>query len=843
VSIKIFSQPEINVSQFQKTTYQIGVTDNPPMSFLNKENQVEGLSVDLLEEIALKENFDIKWVFDDWNIVLEKTKNGEIDMLTAVGFSLDRSQYLNYSKEGVVNSWSNIFIPKFSTVESFLDLNNKQIAVLKDGLNGKNLILRCEKFELKCNIVEVDSYSQLFEKVANNEVDAAVSNNIAGAWYANKYKVINSSIIFDPNLSYVVTPKAKNSSLLEMFDKNIALWKSEPESKYYEIKTKWLTRQSTSDLSKIVIYSMIGLVIFGLFALVTALIFKYQVKKKIYDLSIRNQQFSQIINLVPHMIYVAEDNGNILLANKKASQYFGMTNEEIDRCKIDNLKSHNPIGISFLNDNNLSKDINTTQPQEVETKDYLENEYTLLLSKMPFKVSSDKHMANVTVAVDITEIKKYEQRIMHMAHYDLLTDLPNKALFKLQIKQSIEEHKVNQRTGAVLYLDLDSFKDINDSQGHMIGDLLIKSVAERFEGMMDKENTLFHFGGDEFIINLPDLDKDSKIAQELALEFGEYVLSEVSSPYIIEGRTFQITASIGIVLYPEDGKTVELLLQRADTAVNKAKQKGRNCLQLFDNRLELSVKINHKLETELRQAVEKLQFSIVYQPIVKGVENQIIGAEALLRWNHPTKGQIKPSQFIDVAEKIHLIVKIGYWVFENVCQVIRENIDAGKGEFLIAVNVSVVQLKDVNFYDNIAACIEKYKIPANHLELEITESVLMDDVDLSIKIFNRLKLLGIKISIDDFGTGYSSFDYLIKLPIDKIKIDRSFVKDLPHNSNSATIVRTVIKMAKELNVSILAEGIENQDQLDFLLKEGCDYFQGFLLHKPMEFAQILKVKA
>jgi diguanylate cyclase (GGDEF)-like protein/PAS domain S-box-containing protein len=843
VSATVLSQSNQPASLSQKTIYKIGVSDNPPISFINDKNEVDGLIFDLLNQMALKENFEIQWVYDEWNILLDKTKKGELDMLTAVGFSVERSTYFNYSKENFANSWSNIYIPKFSTIEGFLDLDKRKIAMIKDDINGKNLKVRCEKFEIDCQIIEITTYTKLFEKVSNNEVDAVVSNNIAGSWYANKYKLINSSIIFGPSLTYVATPKVHSTILLDLYDKYIRQWKTNPESIYFEIKTKWLTTQSKPNLSNEIIYSIVGLTLFGLLAFLTAMVFKYQIKKRVNELSIRNEQFSQIINLVPHMIYVAEDNGNIVLANKKASQYFGMTSEEIDRCKIDNLKPPNSKGISFLNDNNLSKNIHGAKPQETEVVDYLDNEYSLLISKMPFKITNDIQMANVTVAVDITYIKKYEQQIMHMAHYNLLTNLPNKVLFREQIQQSIKEHYINKKIGAVMHLDLDSFKDINDSQGHMIGDLLLQSVARRFESVMDGDKTLSHFGGDEFIINIPNLSEDVDAAEEMAVEFSEYILDEIAKPYTIEGRSFQITASIGVVLYPHDGKTVELLMQRADTALNKAKQKGRNCLQILDGQLELSAIINHKLETDLRLAVENAQFNIVYQPLVKGVEGDIVGAEALLRWEHPTKGQINTSQFIEMAEKIHLIVKIGYWVFEKVCQLIRKNIDAGYGEFFIAVNVSVVQLKDISFHDNIAYFIKKYKIPPNHLEIEITESVLMDDVDLAIKIFDKLKLLGIRISIDDFGTGYSSFSYLIKLPIDKIKIDMSFVTNLPLDISSATIVRTIIKMAKELNIIVLAEGVENKQQLEFLDSEGCEYFQGYLFHKPMDYAKLLELKS
>ena len=543
------AQPVKHAPQ-NKKTYSIGLSENPPISFLNKDNQETGMIVDLLNEIAKKEGFEIKWVFDEWNELLDRIKSHDLDMLTSVGFSEERTKFMDYSKEGFLNSWSSIYLPKQSSIDNFLDLDNKTIALLTGDINGINLINRCNRFEINCKFTYVNTYTKLFETIANKQLDAIVSNNIAGVWYANKYEIINTSIIFNPSLTFVTVPQDSDTYLLNTFDKYMRKWKSDPDSVYYDIKSKWLASKTGTDVSKQVIYTIFGLSILAFLAVLTAIIFKHQVKKRIRELSIRNEQFSQIINLVPHVIYVTEENGNILLANKKASQYFGMTSEEIDRCKIDNLKTNNTKGISFLNDNNLGKGIMETQLAEIETTDYLDNEYTFLLSKMPFKIAMDYPAASVTVAVDITTIKQYEQQIMQMAHYDALTDLPNKLLFTNRIKQSISQSIKSKTFGAVLFIDLDSFKDINDSQGHEIGDLLLKAVARRFEQNIKQEYVLFHFGGDEFVIELPDLDRESNTAEDLAVEFAEFILNEIALPYEFKEMVFQITASVGIVISP-----------------------------------------------------------------------------------------------------------------------------------------------------------------------------------------------------------------------------------------------------------------------------------------------------
>ena len=821
--------------------YLIGISDNPPLSFLNQEGKPAGLIVDLLNEIARQENFHIQWVFDEWNILLEKSKSGKIDMLTSVGFSEERAKYFTYSKEGFITSWTNIYLPQNSKITNFLELNGKVISVLKGDINGANLISRCKRFEIKCNIKESNTYLELFKTIINGEADALVANNIAGNWYANKHNVIDSSIIFNPSITNVVVPNSADPKLLNFYDKHLKQWKSDPNSIYYKTRSKWMLHQSTEIISIKTLLAILGLTLFGLLAFLAAMKYKKQVNRRVEQVSILNQQFSQIINLVPHMIYVTDSNGNIVIANKKASEYFGMTEAEIDRCNVHNLQAHVETVCEFLNDNELSQLVKGKELKEVETTDYLNRKYTLLMSKVPLKGMKNKQSSHVVVAVDITDIKAYEQQIIHMAQYDALTDLPNKVYFKSLLAKEINRFKKHQKQGAVLYLDMDSFKTINDSQGHLVGDMLIIEIAARLKQLIHEETDLAHFGGDEFIINFPCIDKNSRQAELKAKALGEIILESLSKPCIINEMVFQITASMGIMIYPRDGTTEQVILKRADIALNKAKHQGRNNVQLYDKQLELQVIHEHELETQLRHALKNNEFEIVYQPIIDGLKNKIVGVEALLRWNHPQKGLILPGSFIQMAEKNHFVIKLGNWVLEQACKKIHQERQEGNTTLYIAVNVSVVQLKNKDFYTNIARLIEKYKIPANHLEFEITESVLMDDIELSITIFNKLKLLGITISIDDFGTGYSSFSYLIKLPIDKIKIDQSFVSDLPHNKNSSTIVKTIISMSAELGLKVVAEGIENQPQYDFLRAKGCQYFQGYYLHKPMRYDEIIKL--
>lgn len=837
--VRVFSQDILPSSQPNLKHVSIGISNNPPVSFISKNGKYKGYVVDVLEEIAHRSGYKITWKLHSWHEIIKKVENNEIDVIGSMAFTKKRAQTMIFSKNSFFVGWSQVYLPVDSKIESFLDLDNKKIAIMKGDINGENLLKRCEKFEIRCISVEVENYNNAFLLVEKGQVDAAVANNLVSAWYSNKQKVLPSSIVFDAVKGYIAVSKDSDADFLNAFDDNMSQWKKQKGSFIYQKQSMWLRPKFKITHSNFIGYIVFGLILFSLLTFFSAVIFKRQVARRVKEISVKNEQFNQIINLVPHIIYVADEKGNILLANKKAAEYFGMTSEEIERCNIENYKNQQKAK-NFLNGNCLSKTLGSSELKEVKTIDYNDNKYTLLLSKKPFSGSKKSSKAHVIVAVNITDLKEYEKKIVSLAHYSQVTGLPNKALFKIKIEESIKAAKKQNKHGALLLIDIDAFNKVNDLHGYNIGDTLLNVLVKRFSKNLKEYKTIAHFGGDEFVIDIPQLHEEAVVAEVLAVQYAELVQAMITRQLTIEEMAFQVTACVGIVIYPRDGRTEGQLIQRLGTALNEAKNRGRNKLELFDRSLENKIKMNHYLESELKLALEENQFVVYYQPILSAHTNQVLGAEALVRWNHPVKGIIAPGEFVEVAEKIRLIVRMGDWVLEEACKRIRENIIAGRKDFFIAVNVSVLQIKNKYFLPRISKLIKKYNIPSNYIELEITESVLMEDVDLSIYIFNKIKELGVKISIDDFGTGYSSFSYLMKLPIDKIKIDQSFVKDLPEDTNSATIVRTIIKMAQELGMKVVAEGIETQEQYEFLINEGCQFFQGYHLHRPMEYNQILE---
>ncbi|BCG65765.1 MAG: hypothetical protein methR_P3621 [Methyloprofundus sp.] len=445
----------------------------------------------------------------------------------------------------------------------------------------------------------------------------------------------------------------------------------------------------------------------------------------------------------------------------------------------------------------------------------------------------------IAVFSDITEKKRAEQDIHLLAHFDALTKLPNRVLFNDRIQHAIQQATRKDHCVAVMFLDLDRFKAVNDSLGHEAGDELLVEVAADLSGCIREVDTLARVGGDEFIILLEAMDKHS-VYKDCPI-VAEKIIQQLSTEYQIKDSPVFIGVSIGIAIYPDDGKSIEMLTQRADMAMYHAKEQGRNNFQFYSDQLNSIVQTRLKLEADLRTAIEQQQFFLHYQPQYNLITQKIEGFEALVRWQHPQMGLIPPDDFISIAEETGLIIDIGKWVLATACeQLVVWQKKTGE-PLRMAINVSLKQLENENFVDCVKAVLAQTKIAAESMELEVTESIFLEEGSVSLQILTQLDQLGVQLSMDDFGTGYSNMGYLKKLPIDRIKIDRCFVTDIPHDENDAAIVCAIIDIARHFNIKVIAEGIEYQEQAEYLISKGCDEGQGYLFSKPVSAAEIDKL--
>lgn len=441
---------------------------------------------------------------------------------------------------------------------------------------------------------------------------------------------------------------------------------------------------------------------------------------------------------------------------------------------------------------------------------------------------------------DITEQKLSEERILFMANYDPLTQLPNRVNLEEKLQYNISLSERNGLNFALMFLDIDNFKDINDTLGHDTGDKLLIQLSERLQSVLRQEDTLARLGGDEFIILLP--NSSAVQAQTVA----EKLLYAIHKPLSVEHHKLTVTVSIGISLYPDDGTDKETLYKNADTAMYRSKSNGKNNYSFFTNEMQTLVQRNLALSNALHNAINNSELYLTYQPKISTIDQNLVGAEVLLRWRHPKLGEVSPAEFIPIAESNGLILSIGDWVMRNAVVQLKEWLNQGFSPFTMSINLSAVQFTQVHLSTQIEEILAQTQLPAKYLELELTESVIMNNAKTTISIMEKLHQLGLKMSIDDFGTGYSSLSYLKKFQVHNLKIDQSFVRDITNDPEDQAIIQAIINLAKTLGLSTTAEGVETEEQLKYLQEHGCDIIQGFYYSKPLKAeifeAQYLKPK-
>ena len=471
-----------------------------------------------------------------------------------------------------------------------------------------------------------------------------------------------------------------------------------------------------------------------------------------------------------------------------------------------------------------------------EAKEELKQANELLESQV-IQRTTELKSANDKLHHDLEERKRVEQSIRHIAHHDALTGLPNRSLFRDRLTHAMAQADRYHQKLAVMFLDLDRFKAINDTLGHNVGDQLLKIAAERLRSCVRDSDTVARLGGDEFTVIVEDIVEDHDAAA-----VAQKILDTLSQPFNLYGHEVFISVSVGVTLYPSDDENADNLLRNADSAMYRAKEFGRNNFQFYVAEMNIKARERLRLESSLRRALDRNEFMLYYQPRVSLESGRVIGAEALLRWRHPEMGLVPPSEFIPILDETGMIIPVGDWALREACRQNREWQDRGLPPIRVAVNLSVRQFIQKDLADTIVRALEAANLSAEHLEVEITEDLFLEHNQTNIITLARLKNMGIHISIDDFGTGYSSLSYLKRLPIDTLKIDQSFVRDIGDPDNKA-IASAIIAMASSLRLNVLAEGVETDEQLAFLRAQGCNEIQGFSFSHPLpadEFAQLLR---
>ena len=811
---------------------RVGVYVSEPKISLSATGGLSGILGDLLNEIARQENWRLTPVPCKWQTCLQLLRSGEIDLLPDVARTPTRIRLMDFHQVPSLLSWSQLYSRRDVILDSALDLKGKRIAVLADSIQEEYLEELLDSFGLDTQLLPLQRIEEGFRLVADGQADAAVANQRFGNVHAPYYRLHATPIIFLPAQLFYATDKGRNSDLLERIDHYLLEWQESPNSFYYQTLHRWGDNQPALSLPKAVWWGLAVLIGLLLTATGGALLLRRQVARQTSHIKTSEQRLNTILDSVEAYIYIKDPQLNYQYANRKVCELFGLPRDEVIGHSDEDFFDAPSAADMHQNDRRVLQLGERVEREEVNRRPDGSEERTFLSVKLPLRHPDGSIYALCGISTDISEHKRNLERIHQLAFYDTLTGLPNRRLLIDRLQHALAQRTRSKKEGALLFIDLDNFKDLNDTLGHDMGDRLLQQVAQRLLKHVREQDTLARLGGDEFVLMIEDLSLDRDTAIQQLDSVTHKILQALAVPYSLQAGNYSSTASIGIALFSDDHNTVDELLKRADLAMYEAKSAGRNTLRYFSPRMQAEVSARANLENDLRQSLREHLFVLHYQPKVNH-NGRLFGAEALIRWQHSSRGLVTPDAFIPLAESTGLILPLGRWILYTACRqlVAWAQLVEMQGVTL-AINVSARQFHHPDFVEDVLAALEETGANPARLELELTESQLIEDVEAMIVKMTQLKARGVRFSLDDFGTGYSSLNYLKRLPLDCLKIDQSFVRDLLIDPSDAAIVRTIVALGSNLNLQVIAEGVESREQHVALLQLGCHNFQGYLFGKP-----------
>lgn len=837
------------------TKLKIDLEQNPPLSFMNDQGKAGGILITLLEHIAKEEGWELEYVPASFNKCLENLQNREIDLMVTIALTPERAKIFDFNRVNVIANWGQLYASANTSIQSYFDLSGKEVAVVSKDSHQQTFRTMLDRFGIKTHYIEVDNFADVFHLLENKQVDAGVVGRFYALQNEKNFKGIKPTpLIFNPIEVHYAVPKGMHANLLATLDQHLTNLQANKSSFYYQTLDNWLGLIGQRGLPHWLQLSFISTAGIILLLLFFNLALRSRVKSRTKHLELeileRNRaekslrasehKYRELVENANSIILRMDCNGNILFFNEFAEQFFGFKQAEII--------GRNVVGTIVPKRDSDGHDLRRMIEQICRTPEaftHNENENICKSGKRIWVSWTNKPLFGtngewegvLAVGQDITQRKRYEADLVRQATYDPLTNLPNRSLLADRLTHAILRANRRNVELSVMLLDLDNFKIINDTMGHSVGDQLLIIVAKRLESLHVKVDTIARLGGDEFVI-LHDNQDGIKSAARLA----EEILQLFSTPFHIAGHEFFISISLGVALYPNDGQNIDILLKHADVAMYHAKKQGKNNYQFFTPDINKDLHKRMATETQLRRALEREEFLVYYQPQIDIQNRTICGMEALLRWQPTGEHIVFPNEFIPILEETGLIVPIGEWILKTACQQAKAWTDAGWPSFTLSVNISARQFQQPNLDMKILQILKETGLNPTHLCLELTETMLMQNTEEVISKMHALRHAGIKLAIDDFGTGYSSLSYLQRMPINQLKIDRSFIATPHKNLNNSIIINTILSMAHCLNIDVVAEGVETEQQLRSLSAQNCKQIQGYYFSTPLpsdKFNQVL----
>lgn len=840
VLVAAFLPVTSSAGPIQDIIYQVDES-HPPFEF-STDNEVYGFGMDLGRMIFGAGSYNVQYSSDTWSRVYNRIINGEIDVCGLLAVTEARKKDILFTIP-VVKTYRAVYARKNIPIDSISDIASYRIGV--QASDYSEIILR--------NELGINNYSTFNDlercilALKDGSIDVVLGNQEVTNYLLVKHQMSNYVTPKILNLYPTDLAFGVNKSKPELVHfMNAQLRKLQSSGLYEQVYQKYFYRHSDF-YRKGQQRNVILLCLFLLIIIITGILFSNviirQLRRMVDAATSSLQEEHKLLRItlsnISDGVIAVNGTNRITFMNHVAEVLTGFSEKESVDKPLDDIfmlmepesgeRYNIPVGevleqgypVNFSNLNILVSE-NGSQ-------------HLVLGSASPIKNDEDTVLGALVTFQDISEKMKSQETIKYHEYYDSLTELPNRKLFHQYLNSAVDNAVKNSSKLAVMIIDLDYFKNVNNTLGHTVGDRLLQQTSRRLIGLLDKNDVLARMGGDEFTILMPQID-DANQAYDLAAR----VLSALNGSYIIERHEMYITASIGISVCPDDAAEPAAMMKHADTALYNAKASGRNTYQGYMPKDDEKVMQRFSLTKDLHTALENNEMTLYYQPKIDSFSEAVIGMEALVRWKHPERGILTPSEFIPLAEEIGLIQKIDSWVLEAACIKFMSLDTQYRRNLRLSVNISAYQFRNRSLADSIERVLNDTHFPHSQLELEITETTAMEDIDFTIKTLKRLNEMGVNISVDDFGTGYSSLNYLRYLPIHILKIDRSFIKDIDKDLNTRVIVKSIIDVAHSLKLKVTAEGVEYAGQLALLKQMGCDEIQGYLISRPAPIEEILK---
>ncbi|WP_237332756.1 EAL domain-containing protein [Zobellella iuensis] len=819
------------LSPAQAQSIRLGLYHNPPKIMADAQGQASGIFGDLISEIAAEEGWQLESVPCQWQQCLEWLAEGRIDLMPDVAFTEERATRFDFHRTPALLSWSQIYTLSHRRLASLLELDGKRLAVLRGSVQQQFLGQLVDSFGLQVEWLPLDGLDQVFDAVASGRADAAAANHFIGNQQAASRDLVASPILFQPSKLYFAVPAGTNPALLARIDRHLQRWQSDNGSRYFDILARW-SEPAPAPLPPALWWSLGLLLSALLLAIGFNLLLRRKVTERTLSLQASETRLNTILDSVEACIYIKDDQLRYQYANRRVCELFGVTPAQILGQTDDRFFDTETCALLQQNDRRVLQQGERVAGEEVNGLSRNGERRTFLSVKLPLRHPDGRIHGLCGISTDITEYRRLQEELHQLAFFDPLTGLANRRLLLDRLRHALAGSQATGYQGALVLIDLDNFKDINDTRGHDCGDQLLQQTAARLRHSLAGTDTAGRLGSDEFVLIMEDLSPRQEDAVMQARNRTRQLLERLAMPYDIAGKAHRCSASIGIAMFSDAQGNIEELLKAADLAMFTAKADGRNNLHFFNQAMQDDANHRSRLEHDLRLALERDELELHLQPQVDAGE-RITGMEALLRWQHPELGRVSPADFIPLAESSGLIVPLGDWVLAQACRLLAEwRREPALARLGLAVNISPRQFRHPDFVAGLQRLLQDSGAEPARLELEITESLLIDDIEQTIDRMEQLRRLGLRFSLDDFGTGYASLGYLKRLPLSQLKIDQSFVRDLLRDPNDEAIVRTIIALGRSLDLQVIAEGVETAEQASRLQELGCTAFQGYWFGQP-----------